>query len=79
MPQTGKPLVRPPQQRLDPFVIHNVGAVDARLEHEALSINQDVALTPLYLLAPIEAAFFCARRGALYGLAIHHARAPALG
>jgi hypothetical protein len=34
-----------------------------------------MALTPLHLLAPVEAPLFSAHPGALYGLAIHHARA----
>jgi hypothetical protein len=33
------------QQRLDAFVIHDLGAVDLRLEHETLGVYQDVALT----------------------------------
>src|SRR5215213_7265523 len=75
MPQTGKTLVRPPQQRLDPLVIHNLGAVDVRLEHQALGVHQDVALATLHLLAPIVTALFSSHRGALYRLAIHHPRA----
>jgi len=34
------PLVRPPQQRLDAHLVHNLGAVDVRLEHEAFGVHQ---------------------------------------
>jgi Ca2+-binding RTX toxin-like protein len=49
--------------------------VDLRLEHEALGVHQDVALTALYLLGTIVTALFSAHRGTLHRLAVHHARA----
>jgi hypothetical protein len=49
--------------------------VDVRLEYEAFGVHQDVALAPLDLLAPVEAAFFSSHPGALHRLGIHHARA----
>src|ERR671921_480840 len=75
MPQTGKLLVRPPKQRLDALIIHNLCAVDLGLEHEALGVYQQVSLTPLHLLATIVTALFSAHRGTLHRLRIHHARA----
>jgi hypothetical protein len=75
----GKLLVRPPQQRLDPFVIHHLRAHDLRLEDEAFGVNQDVALTALDLLAAIVTSLFPAHRGALHRLAVHHARAELKG
>ena len=63
------------QQRLDPLVIHHLGAVDLGLEHEALSVHEDMALTALDLLTSVVTALFASHRGALERLAIHHARA----
>src|SRR5215213_9333844 len=70
-----EPLIRSPQERLDPFVIHHLCAMDLHLEDETLSVHQDVALTALDLLASVVAALFSAHRGTLDRLAIHHARA----
>ena len=39
MAQAGKLLLRPPQQRLDPLVIHDLGAVDLRLESTKPSVS----------------------------------------
>jgi hypothetical protein len=45
--------VRPPQERLDPLVIHHLGTVDLRLEHEAFGVYQDMTLLrPLTFLPP---------------------------
>src|SRR4051812_46872023 len=63
------------QQRLDPFVIHHLGAVDLRLEYETLGGYQQVTLTALDLLASVVTPLFLAYRGALYRLGIHDARA----
>jgi hypothetical protein len=63
------------QQRLDPFVIHNLCAVELGFEDETLRVHQDVALSSLDLLSSVVAALFSAYRGALDRLAFHHARA----
>ena len=52
----GEPLVGSPQQRLDPLVIHHLGAVDLGLEHQALGVHQQVTLTALDLLASVVTA-----------------------
>src|SRR5918993_365705 len=75
MREARKSLVRPPKQRLDPFVIHHLGAVDLRFQDQTLSVHQDVAFSALHLLASVVTALFSAHRGALYRLGIHHARA----
>src|ERR687898_3208903 len=62
------------QQRLDPLVVHNLGAVELGFEDETLGVHQDMALTPFDLLASVVAALLSAHRGALYRLRIHHAR-----
>ena len=41
------------QQRLDPFVIHHLGAVDLGFEDETLGVHQDVALSAFDLLASV--------------------------
>src|SRR5215204_2376844 len=75
MREARKSLGRPPKQRLDPFVIHHIGAVDPRFEDETLGVYQDVAFSALHLLASVVAALFTAHRSALDRLAIHHTRA----
>jgi len=46
-------LVRSPQKRLDPFVIHDLGAMDLDLENEALGVHEQMTLRmPLTFLAP---------------------------
>jgi|SRR5688500_5437017 hypothetical protein len=66
-------------QRLDPFVIHHLGAVELGFEYETLGVHQDVALTPFDLLASVLTALLSAHRGALDRLAIHHACTTGLG
>jgi hypothetical protein len=62
------------QQRLDAFVVHDLGAVDLRLEHETLGVYQDVALTAFDLLSTVVSTLFSAHSGALDRLRVHHAR-----
>src|SRR5687767_10433847 len=62
------------QQRLDPFVVHNLCAMELGFEDETLGVHQYMALAPLDLLATVVAAIFSAHRGALYRLGIHNAR-----
>ena len=48
-----KSYIRPLQLRLDPLVIHHLGAVDLSFEHETFGVYQDVALRlPLTFLPP---------------------------
>jgi len=47
--------------------------VDLRLEHESFGVYQQVALSPLHLLASIVAALFSAYTSRLDRLAIHYA------
>jgi len=58
-------LLRSMQQRLDALVVHHLGAVDFRLEHETLGVHQDVALTAFYLITSVILALFSAHCGAL--------------
>src|SRR5919107_3485392 len=62
------------QQRRDPLVVHNLGTVELGFEDETLGVHQDMALTPFDLLTSVVTALLSAHRGALYRLAIHHAR-----
>jgi len=75
MTEARESLLRSMQQRLDPLVVHHLCAVDLHLKYDTLRVNQDVALTTLYLLASfsIAALFFSAHCGALDRLGIHHA------
>ena|SRR5215217_789883 len=65
MAEARKSRICPMQQRLDPFVIHHLGAVDLGFEHETLGIHQEVALAPFDLLASVVTSIFSADRGAL--------------
>jgi hypothetical protein len=39
------------EERLDTLVVHDLRAVDLRLEHQALRVHEQVALLSLHLLA----------------------------
>ncbi len=56
----------PIQQRLDPLVIHHLGAVYLCLEHETLGVYQEMSLSSLDLLgSSVVTALFSAHRSAL--------------
>ena len=63
------------QQYLDPLVVHNLCAVDLRLEYETLGVYQQMTLSSFDLLASIVTPLFPAYRGALDRLGIPYARA----
>jgi hypothetical protein len=44
------------QQRLDPFVIHHLGALDLSSWHETLGVRQDMALASFHLLGSVVTA-----------------------
>jgi hypothetical protein len=75
MAQARKSLLGSMKQRLDPLVIHHLGAVDLSFEDETLGVHQDVALSSLYLLASVVTPIFCAHSGTLDRLGIHHTSA----
>jgi hypothetical protein len=52
MTQVRESLLCSMQQRLDPLVVHDLGAVDLRLEHETLGVYQDVALLRPFTFFP---------------------------
>jgi hypothetical protein len=60
------------QKRLDPIPVHEVGAMDLRLEHQSLGIDQEVALAAFDLLAAIVTAFFPANPGRFNRLAVNY-------
>ena len=60
------------QERLDPVSVHEVGAMDLRLDHQSLGIDQEVSLAALDLLTPIVAAFFAANPGRFKRLAVNY-------
>jgi hypothetical protein len=58
--------VRPPQQRLDPLVIHDLCAVDFGLEDESCRIHEQVAFAALGLLPTVVAALLATHPGRLH-------------
>ena len=46
-------------------MVHHLGTVDLRLEHEAFGVYQDVALTSLDLLTSVVTTLFSAYCGTL--------------
>jgi hypothetical protein len=52
--------------------VHDLGAVDPSLEHEAFRIHQEVRRSALDLLASVVSTLLSAYRGSLDRLAIHH-------
>jgi len=68
-----------PQQQLYPVALSDFGRMDLHLEQQTLSIDEDVALCALYLLASIITALLSAHAGTLERLAVHAARTTRLG
>jgi hypothetical protein len=67
MREAWKLLIRLAQGRLDPFVIHDLRAVDLCPEYKALGVHEKVALTTtLDHLAAVVTPIVCAYRGGLY-------------
>ncbi len=63
------------QERLDPPVIHHLGAVDLRFEHEALGVYPDMSLSALHLLAAVVSSLLSSHARAPERPVIHHAGA----
>jgi hypothetical protein len=51
--EAGKVRIRSPQQPIDPIPVHDLCAMDLRLEDETLSVHEQVALAALDLLFTI--------------------------
>jgi hypothetical protein len=61
------------KQRLNPLLVHHVGYMYFRLEHQTFRVHQQVPFSPFYLLSSIVASV-SSYSGSLYRLAIHYAR-----
>jgi hypothetical protein len=76
MGETWKAVVRwEIQQNLDAFPVLDLCAVNPGFQDQTLRVYQEVALSPLDLLATVVAALFSAYPSCLYRLAIHYPRA----
>ena len=75
MRETRKALAGALQQQLDPVLVGNFGAVDLGLEHESLSIHEQVSLSAADLLTAVVASCFAAYPACLGRLRIDYARA----
>ena len=61
------------KQRFDPLIVHHLGAVNLRLEHESFGVYEQMSLTTFDLLASVVTTFFSAHSSSLDRLTVYYA------